>query len=874
MFLLGTESSWLFSHHEKIVVIDQRIAFIGGIDLCWGRWDTDEHRLVDLCDENITELILPNEKYDQLEKEVQKEEAAVSIIEKMAESTRVSNIASSTQIPKELCKQSKLDQEKKSLLKSNQNQNVNGERTKNNSNLAASPVTDFRSVLTDAEREILADEENTEHGRHKHKERWKRIIKTIRKKEYEESSNENEEILSESIDEKPKTIINEISVSNKKIRYFIGKDYANAYDEDFKNLEKFEEDCVDRKIFPRMPWHDEALVVSGEAARDCARHFIQRWNIHKADQYRFNEFFPYILPKSYDDDQLFDSSMLSDILGEKLKPIRFDAQCVRSAADWSCSIGPKETSIQNAYIHMIKSAQHFIYIENQFFVSIANDTTIKNLIDDALYHRIIDAANKKEKFRVYVVLPLLPGFSNENAVQAVLYCIMRSINKGETSLYQRLIRDGVSNPEEYITFYGMRNWDILMDTLITEIIYVHSKLMIVDDRMCICGSANINDRSLQGSRDSEFCLAVEDDEMIDSQLNGQKQKVGLFSSTWRKKLFRQLLGIKNEEEMSVDDPCSDEFYEYFRRRAKANAQIYEEVFNTLPTNRVRTFIEVTEYTQKSKLRDTDPLAAHKKCKQIKGFVVEFPLEYVADDVLIPKWTTKEGQSTPVLDYYCNENDHNIQFSWSSSGHSGWEPTLNCSLQQCNINLNNNATCRSSSTLCFDYRSVNNMIYCAPGLLCSLLEPCNNVTYNCTSNTSVCIINSCCSPKAILVLGWINVGNMNYERVYHTASVLTNGKVLVTGGTGTDANSVTALNTCQLYDPLTGTWAMTGNMNHGRYDHTASVLTNGKVLVTGGTGNDYASISELYDPSTGAWTITGSMIYARHGHTASLLENGK
>jgi phospholipase D1/2 len=62
--------------------------------------------------------------------------------------------------------------------------------------------------------------------------------------------------------------------------------------------------------------------------------------------------------------------------------------------------------------------------------------------------------------------------------------------------------------------------------------------MIVDDRMCICGSANINDRSLQGSRDSEFCLVVNDIEMIDSQLNGQTQKVGIFCSTWRKKLFR------------------------------------------------------------------------------------------------------------------------------------------------------------------------------------------------------------------------------------------------------------------------------------------------------------------------------------------------
>jgi phospholipase D1/2 len=62
--------------------------------------------------------------------------------------------------------------------------------------------------------------------------------------------------------------------------------------------------------------------------------------------------------------------------------------------------------------------------------------------------------------------------------------------------------------------------------------------MIVDDRVCICGSANINDRSLRGDRDSEFCLVVNDIEMIDSHLSGQNQKVGRFCSTWRKKLFR------------------------------------------------------------------------------------------------------------------------------------------------------------------------------------------------------------------------------------------------------------------------------------------------------------------------------------------------
>ncbi len=56
-----------------------------------------------------------------------------------------------------------------------------------------------------------------------------------------------------------------------------------------------------------------------------------------------------------------------------------------------------------------------------------------------------------EKFRIYIVLPLLPGFDNVNAVQAVLYFIMRSITKDETSLFKRLIKDG-----KYHQFYFSR----------------------------------------------------------------------------------------------------------------------------------------------------------------------------------------------------------------------------------------------------------------------------------------------------------------------------------------------------------------------------------------------------------------------------------
>lgn len=71
------------------------------------------------------------------------------------------------------------------------------------------------------------------------------------------------------------------------------------------------------------------------------------------------------------------------------------------------------------------------------------------------------------------------------------------------------------------------------------------------------------------------------------------------------------------------------------------------------------------------------------------------------------------------------------------------------------------------------------------------------------------------------------------------------------------------------------WTITGRMTSGRQGHTASMLANGKVLVTGGyNGASYLSSTELYDPSTRLWTNVGNMTSARKGHTASLLKSGK
>ena len=126
--------------------------------------------------------------------------------------------------------------------------------------------------------------------------------------------------------------------------------------------------------------------------------------------------------------------------------------------------------------------------------------------------------------------------------------------------------------------------------------------------------------------------------------------------------------------------------------------------------------------------------------------------------------------------------------------------------------------------------------------------------------------------------WTETGSLGNARYSHTATLLGNGKVLVAGGYDSSSSNYSYFASAELYDPQSGTWTPTGTLGSARAFHTATLLSTGKVLVAGGlnTGSDpdpALASAELYDPSSGNWAPTGSLITARFAHTATLLSDG-
>lgn len=173
----------------------------------------------------------------------------------------------------------------------------------------------------------------------------------------------------------------DVHPSNLRMEIFPGQEFNNNRIMDFQSVGEWQSNELSKAEYGRMPWHDVAMGVIGDCVYDIAEHFVLRWNFIKRDKYKRDPTVDWLLleGRTGKDEDLVGVQRpkfpVGDYVQHPYKPLNTKpmgaqgsctAQIVRSSADWSSGI-LVEHSIQNAYKDIISKAEHFVYIENQFF---------------------------------------------------------------------------------------------------------------------------------------------------------------------------------------------------------------------------------------------------------------------------------------------------------------------------------------------------------------------------------------------------------------------------------------------------------------------------------------------------------------------------
>ncbi|KAJ4289238.1 hypothetical protein N0V90_011580 [Kalmusia sp. IMI 367209] len=562
---------------------------------------------------------------------------------------------------------------------------------------------------------------------------------------------------------------------------FPGQDFNNNRIMDFQSVDDWKSNQLSKAEYGRMPWHDVAMGVIGPCVYDIAEHFVLRWNFCKRDKYKRDKRYDWLILEGREgaDEDLVGVQRpkfpVGDYVHHPLSGLKtknlenrgsVHAQIVRSSADWSSGILPAEHSIQTAYCDLIREAEHYVYIENQFFITATGEeqSPIHNQIGRSIVDAVVRAGKEGRKFRVIIVIPAIPGFAGDlredaaTGTRAIMDYQYKSICRGEHSIFERVKAQGV-NPEDHIFLFNLRSYDrlnvnetlkrqekdsgmtykelqqveieeleaplddgeearqraaekrrrfvgeekesvglgdqggmidpdsIADDAMLTdkkpsaeewegepdsekenffqEELYVHAKVCIVDDEYVICGSSNINDRSQLGYHDSELSIVMRDTDKVDITMDGKPYKAGRHAHNLRSILWREHLGLippqsldatddpnaqppsdsspndplPGQEADFVADPLSDDLWHMWTERASTNTSVFRDLFHADPDDSILSFEDYDKFTPNPKT-DKDHKQGHlydmgrpveevrRELDRVKGHLVWMPLKFL------------------------------------------------------------------------------------------------------------------------------------------------------------------------------------------------------------------------------------------------------
>ncbi|KAG2387064.1 hypothetical protein C9374_002099 [Naegleria lovaniensis] len=595
-----------WSHHQKLVIIDQSIAFLGGLDLCYGRWDDYHHNITDM---NHSNCKYPGNDYNNPNIEPQ-----YKSVDKL---DNFKDCIDREYIPRQAwhdihCMVTGLAA-KDCSFNFVERWNFafrNSEGSKHKlltlKNPGKNPLLEYYDI----------------------KQRRKKIpiinpfhlgdVLQVNDTTNKESSDNNpttaKEIFKSKLSElDPRNRRKKIEEEEDKKLAQIEQDLKEKVDEEFARhqplIKESDTDASDAEPPSPSPQKQQGNADEGTPTRELR--IVAHKNKHKISaKTRSKNIITTDSPKHK-----------KDAIQQKIKKFQCadegylcNAQVVRSLCKWSGS--PRdEQSVYAAYLYMIDNAKHYIYIENQYFIGSGSEVA-KNVIPEYISRKIVEKMKQREVFRVMILLPSHPeGKLTNPTTQQVMKYTYKTIKHGVNSMYSYIKKHvpGAtdSDIENYLSFCTIRNYGFLncdwrssmeeadvirlgnfQDILdedetsddsfsnhsdkfralmimkttdsgkkaVTEHIYVHSKLMIVDDNITIIGSANINDRSMLGTRDSEIAVVIQDhpSSTINTKMNGKSYKSGKFAHSLRIRCWREHLGLLPSQNEKEDEELTDE----------------------------------------------------------------------------------------------------------------------------------------------------------------------------------------------------------------------------------------------------------------------------------------------------------------------------